>query len=147
MNLNPYSLLTRASQYRWVFLLTMFLSVIAVLPIAQRAERQSQGLQPRPPGASTPTTKKRSLNSVPGEILVRFRPESKAKRVGSQVMIEKAGRQIAMSIKAINPTFEIVEGLRLAKVNPSDTSNALEALRARADVIYAEPTFVRDRKS
>jgi subtilisin family serine protease/Tol biopolymer transport system component len=143
MNLKPYSSLPRASQYRWVFLLTMLLFVIAVLPIAQRAERQSQGLQRQPPEASTQPTKKRYLNAVPGEILVRFRPESKAKRAGSQVMIEKAGRQIPMSIKAVNPAFEIVEGLRVAKVNPSDTSDALEALRARADVIYAEPNFLR----
>jgi len=143
MNLKPDSSLPRASQYRWVFLVTMLLFVIAVLPIAQRAERRSQGLQRQPPETSTQRTKTRYLNSVPGEILVRFRPESKAKRVGSQVLIEKVGRQIPLSIKAVNPAFEIVEGLRVAKVNPSDTSNALEALRARADVIYAEPNFVR----
>src|SRR6185369_11990240 len=137
------SSLPRASQYRWLLLLTLLLSVIVFLPIAQRAERRSQGLQRQPPEPPTQRTKKRYLNSVPGEILVRFRPESKAKRVGSQVLIEKAGRQIPMSIKAVNPAFEIVEGLRVAKVNPSDTSNALEALRARADVIYAEANFVR----
>ncbi|HEX6729494.1 MAG TPA: S8 family peptidase, partial [Pyrinomonadaceae bacterium] len=48
-----------------------------------------------------------------------------------------------MSIKAVNPKFEIVEGLRLAEVSPEEASNALEALRARPDVIYAEPNLIR----
>jgi subtilisin family serine protease/Tol biopolymer transport system component len=139
----PYSSLPRPSRYRWWFLLTLVIAVVVFLPIAQRAERQSQGLQGRIPEPPTQRTKKRDLNSVPGEILVRFRPESKAKRVGSQVLVEKAGRQIPMSINAVNPAFEIVEGLRVAKVSPADTSSALDALRARADVIYAEPNFVR----
>lgn len=80
---------------------------------------------------------------MPGEILVRFRPESNGKRLGRQVVTEKTGRQIPMSIKAISPAFEIVEGLRVAQVNPADTSNAIQALRLRPDVIYAEPNFIR----
>ena len=48
-----------------------------------------------------------------------------------------------MSIEAVSRTFEIVEGLRVARVNPADTSNAIEALRARSDVLYAEPNFIR----
>src|SRR4030095_586829 len=72
-----------------------------------------------------------------------FRPESKSKRLGRQVLIEKTGRQITMSIEAVGPALEIVEGLRIAKVSPAETSNAIEALRARTDVIYAEPNFIR----
>jgi len=48
-----------------------------------------------------------------------------------------------MSIKAVSPALEIVEGLRIAQVNPADTSNAIAALRARSDVVYAEPNFIR----
>ncbi|HEX6718354.1 MAG TPA: S8 family serine peptidase [Pyrinomonadaceae bacterium] len=138
-----YSLLPHASSYRRLFLLTILLSVIAVLPIAQRAERQSQGPRSQRLAAPPQRTKNAYPNAVPGEILVRFRPDSKGKRLGSQVLIEKTGRQIPLLIKALSPAFEIVEGLRVAQVNPADTSNAIEALRARPDVMYAEPNFIR----
>jgi len=139
----PYPSPSRASLYRWLFLLTLLLAVFAFLPIAQRAERQNKGFQSQLPEPALQRLKKGHLNAVPGEILVRFRPESKAKRIASQVVIEKTGHQIPMSIKTVSPAFEIVEGLRVAIVNPADTSTAIEALRARADVIYAEPNFVR----
>lgn len=143
MLLKRYSLLSLASQYRWLLLLTVFLSLIAVLPISQRAQRQDQAPRRQRFQAPLERTKKSYPNAVPGEILVRFRPESQAKGLGRQVVIEKTGRQIPLSIKAISPAFEIVEGLRVAQVNPADTSNAIEALRARPDVIYAEPNFIR----
>ena len=135
-----YPLFSYVSQYRWLLLLTILLAVLAVLPIGQRAERQDQRQRP-----STPLEQKRKkqLNAVPGEILVRFRPGSKGRQLGRQVVVEKTGRQISMAIKAVSPALEIVEGLRVAQVNPDDTSNAIEALRARPDVVYAEPNFIR----
>jgi subtilisin family serine protease/dipeptidyl aminopeptidase/acylaminoacyl peptidase len=133
-----YSVLSRASQHRWLLLLAIVFSLVAVLPIAQRAQRQSQTFK-----APLERTKKRAPDAVPGEILVRFRPESKSKRLGRHVLTEKSGRQISLSIKAVSPKFEIVEGLRVAQVNPADTTNAIEALRARSDVLYAEPNFIR----
>ena len=145
-----YPSLSRAAQYRWLLLLTLLLALIAILPIAQRAERkpqgperQDQGRQSQPLQTPRERTKKRTPNAVPGEILVRFRPESSAKRLGRQVVTEKTGRQIPLTIQALSPAFEIVEGLRIAKVNPTDTSNAIAALRARSDVIYAEPNYIR----
>lgn len=122
---------------------TILLSLIAVLPISQRAQRQYQAPHRQLLEAPLERTKKGYTNAVPGEILVRFRPESKGKRLGRQPLIEKTGRQIPLLIETISPAFEIVAGLRLAKVNPADTSNAIEALRARPDVIYAEPNFIR----
>ncbi|HYV10221.1 MAG TPA: S8 family serine peptidase [Pyrinomonadaceae bacterium] len=133
-----YSLLSHALRYRWLLLPAMLLSLVAVLPIAQRAERQTQTSK-----APVQHTKRKSLDAVPGEILVRFRSASKSKRLGRQVVIAKTGRQIPLSIKAVSPALEIVEGLRVAQVNPADTTNAIEALRARSDVIYAEPNFIR----
>jgi len=135
---NRYSLLSHALRYRWLLLPAILLSLVAVLPMAQRAERQSQTSK-----APAQRSKKKSPDAVAGEILVRFRPESKSKRLGRQVVIAKTGRQIPMSIKAVSPALEIVEGLRVAQVNPADTGNAIEALRARSDVIYAEPNFIR----
>lgn len=138
MSSKRYSLHSYVSQYRWFLLLAIFFSFVAVLPIAQRAQRQSQTVK-----APSERTKKNTLNAVPGEILVRFRPESKSKQLGRHLLTEKSGRQISLSVKAVSPKFEIVEGLRVAQVNPADTSNAIEALRARPDVIYAEPNFIR----
>src|SRR5689334_16899566 len=136
MKRNP--LFSHVSQYRWLILLTLLLALLAVVPIGQRAERQDQRQQPSAP---LERTKKKQLNAVPGEILVRFRPGSKGRQLGRQMVVEKTGRQIAMSIKAVSPALEIVEGLRVAQVDPADTSNAIEALRARPDVVYAEPNF------
>lgn len=141
--MRSYSLPPIALRYRWFLLLTVLLALVAVLPIAQRAERQSQGQRRGPLQGPREQSKTHYPNAVPGEILVRFRPESKAKRLGAQVVTEKTGRQIAMSIRALNPSFELLEGLRVAKVDPSDTSRAIEALRARPDVIYAEPNYIR----
>ena len=140
-----YSLCSRASQYRVLLLLTLLvLLLVAILPVAQRAQRQDQGRQPQQRQAPLERTKKKSsLNAVPGEILVRFRPQSNGKRLGRQMLVSRTGRQIPMTIKAVNPVFEIVEGLRVAQVDSGDTNNAIEALRARADVIYAEPNFIR----
>jgi Tol biopolymer transport system component/subtilisin family serine protease len=136
-----YPPFSHASRYRLLILLTVLLALVVVLPLAQRAERQDRG--PQSQLLAPERAKKKQLNAVPGEILVRFRPGSKSRQLGRQTLLEKTGRQIAMSIKAVNPAFEIVEGLRVAKVNPADTSNAIEALRARPDVVYAEPNFIR----
>lgn len=141
-----YSLLPRAWKYRWILLLAMLLLLFAVLPTGQRAQRQFHGPERQPPQTPPERTKKGypdNLSSVPGEILVRFRRGSSGKRLGRQVVVEKTGRQIPLSIETVSPAPEIVEGLRIARVNPADTSNAIEALRARADVLYAEPNFIR----
>lgn len=143
MFLQRYPPLSRVSQYRWLLLLTILLALIALLPITQRAERRSLAPQSQAPQAPLKRSQKKDVNAVPGEILVRFRPGSAGKRLGRQLVTEKTGRQIPMLIKAVNPAFEIVEGLRVAQVNPPDAGNALEALRARSDVIYAEPNFIR----
>ena len=138
-----YSSLSRVLQYRWLLLFVVLFAVIAVLPISQRAERQTQSPQGQPAKTPSGATKRSSSNAVPGQILVRFRPGSQGKRIGRQVVTERTGRQIPLSIKAINPAFEIVDGLRIAQVDPAETSNAIEALRARPDVVYAEPNFIR----
>src|ERR1044071_4046156 len=133
--LKSFSLPPNALRYRWLLLLALLLlALVALLPIGQKA----QG--PTPP---LKQTKRHYRDAAPGEILVRFRPQSKAKQLGSQIVTERTGRQIPMTVEAVSPAFEILEGLRLAKVNPADTSNAIEALRARPDVLYAEPNYIR----
>lgn len=150
MPLKRHSLPSHASHYRWLLLLTLLIAiVIAAIPTAQKAERQSPqgGSGPRHrllQATAQPNRKKTHRNAVPGEILVRFRSGSTGKRLGRQVVTEKTGRQIGLTIKAISSTSsEIVEGLRIAQVDPADTSNAIAALRARPDVVYAEPNLIR----
>src|SRR4030095_10609966 len=38
---------------------------------------------------------------------------------------------------------DLVEGLKLARVSPEKTLDAIEALRMRPDVLYAEPNYIR----
>ncbi len=137
----------RISPYRWIFLLTILLSLLALLPIGQRAERQSQGQgrdpQRRKLEAAQKDAKRNRLNAVPGEILVRFRSGSKGRQLGHQIVTEKTGRQIPLSVESAGEAEQIVEGLRVVRVNPDDTSKTIDALRARPDVVYAEPNFIR----
>src|SRR5918992_4772711 len=121
-----YPRLAHASQYRWLFLLTILLTLVALLPISQSAQRQSQESQP-PQGRRSlllqgpaKPTKKARLDAVPGEILVRFRPDSSGKRLGRQLVTSRTGRQIALAVRAIGPGPEIVDGLRVGQVNPAD---------------------------
>src|ERR1041385_2702395 len=111
------SALPRVSPYRWIFLLTILLIFVALLPVGQRAERQSrQGLGPqRQLSASGEKTKKERLDAVPGDILVRFRPGSKGRQLGRQVVTEKTGRQIPLSVESAGSASEIVEGLRIVR--------------------------------
>ena len=134
---------SHAAKYRWIFLLTIVVLFVALLPISQSAQRENQFPNRQTLRGTREQTKNDYRRAVPGEILVRFRSESKSKGLGPQLLTEKTGRQIPLSIQAVSPAFEIVEGLRLAKVNPADTSDAIEALRARPDVLYAEPNFIR----
>src|SRR5918993_394689 len=91
-----------ALPYRWLLLLTILLALVALLPISQRAQRQFQHPQRQLREAPVKRTKKVSPTAVPGQILVRFRPESKGKQLGRQVVLEKTGRQIPLVIKAVS---------------------------------------------
>ena len=143
MLLKRYSLLSQALPYRVLLLLSILFLLVAVIPIAQKAERPYQRQASQTLKAQLKQIRKESSNAKPGEILVRFRPDSKSKRLGRHVLIAKTGRQIPMSVEALSRAVEIVDGLRVVKVNPADGQTAIEALRARPDVVYAEPNFIR----
>lgn len=118
-------------------LLTVF-SVGVALFFVSRATLQSS--DPPPP---LPIDKR--AKSVPGEILVRFRSESVAAKDRSrrELIVDAVGPRISIQLESLSEGAEIVFGLRLARVAPKDTAAAIEALRARADVLYAEPNFMR----
>ncbi len=94
-----------------------------------------------------PAAKTKSPDSVPGEILVRYRKDSAATKSGphSEMLVDMSGPQIPIQIDRLSPGSEIVEGLRLARAAPEDTARAIEALQTRPDVLYAEPNYIRHK--
>jgi len=110
----------------------------ALLPVLSRA-----ALNVFPPGKDLSHAKR--LNYVPGEILVRFTKDSSLKKsVRTELSMVEGGRQISVRLEQLTGA-EIVEGLQLARVNPEDTLRAIAALRARTDVAYAEPNYIRHK--
>ena len=87
-------------------------------------------------------------DSVPGEILVRFRTGAAAtKQPASSVLtLRAAGTDVPVRVERFEAS-EAVEGLRLAHVAPEQTEAAIVALRARPDVLYAEPNFIRHKSA
>ncbi|MDQ5836669.1 MAG: S8 family serine peptidase, partial [Acidobacteriota bacterium] len=84
------------------------------------------------------------IEFVPGNVLVRFRPGS-ALAAGARAPLtlrSTGGRQIPAEADEAEG-LQIVEGLRVARVAPEETLAAVEALRRRPDVLYAEPDYVR----
>jgi subtilisin family serine protease len=80
---------------------------------------------------------------VPGEIIVRFREDSTAKKTGAPqyTVLRSSGRDIAAEVSNFEGS-DIVSGLRIAHVAPEDTLSAVEAFNSRADVLYAEPNYI-----
>ncbi|HJQ32321.1 MAG TPA: S8 family serine peptidase [Pyrinomonadaceae bacterium] len=91
---------------------------------------------------------------VPGELLVRFRPNSNVLRASADVASTSAagGRALVLPVESENGAFDIqvenfggsgiVPGLRLGRVAPERTLEAVAALARRADVLYAEPNYI-----
>ena len=85
------------------------------------------------------------MDFVPGELLVRFRAGTALVRTKSRATVHvtvDATRSVPVEVNHFGGS-ELVEGLRLARMAPEDTLGALKALQARADVVYAEPNFIR----
>ncbi|HWW75273.1 MAG TPA: S8 family serine peptidase, partial [Pyrinomonadaceae bacterium] len=91
---------------------------------------------------------------VPGELLVRFRAGSNVLRASPDVeaTANAGGRARVLPVEGENGALDvqvedfggsgIVPGLRLGRVAPERTLEAVAALARRADVLYAEPNYV-----
>jgi subtilisin family serine protease len=102
------------------------------------------------------SSKRRRAEFVPGDVLVRFKhgrafegKMSLTAPANSRIQLPNhsgaAGpqREIPADVQRLNGQgAEVIEGLRLAKVSPEDTLSAIEALKNRADVLYAEPNYI-----
>ena len=124
---------------RSTLLALVLIAVAVLLPVLSRARQEA---------SSTSRTKaEKHASFVSGELLVRFRSESEpAKRPRSAIAVNAGGREIDLQLERLGPD-EIVPGLRLAHVAAGDIQPALEALRSRPDVLYAEPNFVRHKSA
>ncbi len=102
-------------------------------------------------GSNSRADSKRSRPAyVPGEVLVRFKPQ----RVweGHSVVYapprESLRDQPAAQFEPVSIEVErfegsdLIDGLRIARIDPDKTLTAIEALNSRDDVIYAEPNYI-----
>lgn len=124
---------------RTLLLILTSLTAAATVPFLGRAGWQF-------PFQSPPVPKQKDEHFVPGELLVRFRKDAAIpKDRGMEMSVLSGGRQIPLLLSPLEGP-EIVEGLRLGRVSPDDANEAIEALKLRPDVLYAEPNYLR-RKS
>jgi subtilisin family serine protease len=84
-----------------------------------------------------------SAEFVPGEIIVRFRDDTTAKKTSAaqHTVLRTSERDIPAEVMNFEGS-EIVSGLRIAHVAAEDTLSAVEAFNSRADVLYAEPNYI-----
>ena len=79
---------------------------------------------------------------VPGEILVRYRNEETARiKTGRIVLPTRSGEQLPADVERFDRSG-LVKGLRMARVSPENTLEAIAALRREPDVLYAEPNYI-----
>ncbi|HYW71954.1 MAG TPA: S8 family serine peptidase [Pyrinomonadaceae bacterium] len=98
------------------------------------------------------SAKRQRPEFVPGEALVRFKPgrafEGRAnvtlsrKEVSATPFDNQDPQQMPVEIDRFEGS-DLVNDLRIARMAPEQTLPAVEALKARADVLYAEPNYVR----
>jgi fervidolysin-like protein len=125
-------------------------SVVAIaLPISRASLSDSDSASGKQLTVFSTRTKQEKPEFVLGEILVRFRSDATAIKAGarSEIVVAEGSRQVPIHLERLAEGDELVEGLRLARVAPEDTDNAIAALRSRPDVIYAEPNFIRHKEA
>ena len=111
-----------------------FLVALSTLFFAQNAGTQTH--------VAPSKSKQLRAQSIPGEVLVRFRSEATAREQSKSTRLRIDGRDVRMSVERIVDETT-VSGLRLVRVDSQDTHRAIESLKKRSDVLYAEPNFLR----
>ncbi len=118
----------------------LFLCLVLLSALFPHARVARAAAANRPATAQEPPTPDKSLPFVPGEVLVRFRGEATTGK--ALALSARDGSEIPVEVERFAGS-ELVEGLRLARVPAGATREAVDALRARADVLYAEPNYLR----
>jgi subtilisin family serine protease len=84
---------------------------------------------------------------VPGDILVRYRDDVQARREEARTTpLSRNGREMFVRVERFDGS-NLVEGLRLARVEPEDTLDAIAALKTDPEVLYAEPNYILHREA
>src|SRR5205807_9697002 len=129
-------------------LLLLILFAAVLLPPRSNATRQSS----LPQNIATSEKRKRP-EFVPGQALVRFK---RNRAVEGQMLLNTSNEAAAQAVSDLTAQpleqipitvdrFEgsdLVEGLRMVRMAPDETLKAIEALKSRDDVLYAEPNYV-----
>jgi len=117
----------------------VLLLAVFVFPFSSGAKRQ---VTVPPAQQSSRSIKPVRAPFRPGEILVRYKSESVANsRTGAERLSTAAGEVLNASVSEFG-AYPLVEGLRIVKVDPSETLKAVAAFRNQPDVIYAEPNYI-----
>ncbi|HEX6719703.1 MAG TPA: S8 family serine peptidase [Pyrinomonadaceae bacterium] len=134
-SLNQYLNIRNVATAALLLAIALFL-IVARLDPAAKAQNQTTS-------APTPARTK-GPDSVPGELLVRFRPGTTVANTKTRLQLSmlSGGRSVRVEVNHFGGS-DLVRGLMLARVSPENTLDALKALRSRADVLYAEPNFIR----
>ena len=137
------SLVTRPDRYMKLLRAGVACLIVAAViygsGAAHFAPAEAQSLE-----APRPLVKPSVPEFVPGEVLVRFRAGASALRSKASVDREiKAydGHRIVARIDRFDGD-DLVEGLRLARVEAGDTLDAVQAFERDPDVLYAEPNYI-----
>jgi subtilisin family serine protease len=138
------NLATRALRARRVVLIVSLFLVAASIPFISHGAGQDQELPTRnsQPSAKGLANITEGAEFVPGEVLVRFRTDAAAKRAEAAPQSLRAGDDgDAVTFERFEGS-DIVRGLRVARVQPERTLEAVRQLAARPDVLYAEPNYI-----
>jgi subtilisin family serine protease len=102
----------------------------------------SSDAKPQAPQEISSQKRQRQQMFVPGEVLVQYRSESMARNKGAGMRIAAVdGRLLSVDVQRTHGS-DLLPGLRLARVAPEETLNAVEAFRQQPDVLYAEPNYI-----
>ena len=131
----------------------LFLVSVIALPPGSWASLQANGNKTSA-DLRDAAGKRRRPEFVPGQALVRFKkgraiegttyiavPRPVGLALPKSADAQENQEQVLARIERFEGS-DLLDGLRLARVNSQDTLKAIAALRARPDVLYAEPNYI-----
>src|ERR1044072_2613729 len=122
-----------------VSVVCLALLIVAAVSFPMRSGAQRQETQN---AQTAPRKRQRQQMFVPGEVLVRYRTEPMAKSKGASMRIAAHdGRLFSINLTR-TPGSDLLPGLRLARVAPEETLDAVAALRQQPDVLDAAPNYI-----
>jgi len=142
-----------------IFSLLLFLILFTSILFTPRSEATRQNRASINPESQALTSEKRRRPEfVPGQALVRFK-QDQAFNGARQLAVPSNDASIqayqrsglassAASTEVVMVDVErfegsdLIDGLRIARMAPTDTMKAVAALKARDDVLYAEPNYI-----